>query len=179
MQGDKYSMYKCIHTALQHNWRSEMVKWRTLSRTLIISITYESIFSVIIYYCVISKRSAMKWHNSQEWKSSLHSCLLISRYLFKIYCLCVTAECMLLHMRVPWHPVLPPQTRSPWWWRVMSKRATAQSAASSLAHIYKPDPVAAHCDKPGRTSVRGRSWKEGWTRKKYERVTDPVQTSIQ
>lgn len=30
----------------------------------------------------------------------------------------------------------------------MSKRATAQSAASSLAHIYKPDPVAAHCVKP-------------------------------
>lgn len=32
----------------------------------------------------------------------------------------------------------------------MSKRATAQSGASSLAHIYKPDPVAAHCVKPPR-----------------------------
>lgn len=51
---------------------------------------------------------------------------------------------MLLHMHLPWHPVLPPQTESPWQSWVMSKRATAQSAASSLVHIYKPDPVAAH-----------------------------------
>lgn len=66
---------------------------------------------------------------------------------------------MLLHMWAPWHPVLPPQTASPWWSRVMSKRATAQSAASSLAHIYKPDPVAAHCVKPPRLA-EPRPWQE-------------------
>lgn len=57
---------------------------------------------------------------------------------------------MLFHMRVPWYPALPPHTVSPWWSPVMSKRATAQSAASSLVHIYKPDPVATHCVKPPR-----------------------------
>lgn len=41
----------------------------------------------------------------------------------------------------------------------MSKRATAQSAASSLAHIYKPDPVAAHCVKPPRLA-EPRPWQE-------------------
>lgn len=41
----------------------------------------------------------------------------------------------------------------------MSKRATAQSAASSLAHIYKPDPVAAHCVKPPRLA-EPRAWQE-------------------
>lgn len=41
----------------------------------------------------------------------------------------------------------------------MSKRATAQSATSSLAHIYKPDPVAAHCVKPPRL-VEARPWQE-------------------
>lgn len=41
----------------------------------------------------------------------------------------------------------------------MSKRATAQSAASSLAHIYKPDPVAAHCVKPPRLAET-RAWQE-------------------
>lgn len=66
---------------------------------------------------------------------------------------------MPLHMWVPWHPELPPQTASPWWSRVMSKRATAQSAASSLAHIYKPDPVAAHCVKPPRLA-EPRAWQE-------------------
>lgn len=41
----------------------------------------------------------------------------------------------------------------------MSKRATAQSAASSLAHIYKPDPVAALCVKPPRLA-EPRPWQK-------------------
>lgn len=41
----------------------------------------------------------------------------------------------------------------------MSKRATAQSAASSLAHIYKPHPVAAHRVKPPRLAET-RAWQE-------------------
>lgn len=58
---------------------------------------------------------------------------------------------------------------SPWRCRVMSKRATAQSAASSLAHIYKPDPVAARCVKParaGRTSSVAGAERKGWTRRR-------------
>lgn len=86
--------------------------------------------------------------------SSDYSCLrllrlLISKY-FRFTVSASNPKYMLLHMQVPWHPVLPPQTASPWWSGVMSKRATAQSAASSLAHIYKPNPVAAHCVKPSR-----------------------------
>lgn len=41
----------------------------------------------------------------------------------------------------------------------MSKRATAQSAASSLVHIYKPDPVATHCVKPPRLA-KPRPWQK-------------------
>lgn len=71
---------------------------------------------------------------------------------------------MLVHMRVPWHPVLPPQTASPWWSGVMSKRATAQSASSSLVHIYKPTQWRQTALKrPGwQTSVHGRGWKKRW-----------------
>lgn len=63
---------------------------------------------------------------------------------------------MPLHKRAPWHPTRCLHRRGLHGdLGVMSKRATAQSAASSLAHIYKPDPVAAHRVKPpgaGRTS---------------------------
>lgn len=81
---------------------------------------------------------------------------------------------MLLHMRVPWHPVLPPQTVSPWWSWVMSKRATAQSDDSSLAHIYKPDPVAAHCVKPPRLA-EPRPWQELKERVDEERSRKELQ----
>lgn len=73
-------------------------------------------------------------------------------------------------MWVPWHPVLPPQTASPWWSGVMSKRATAQSAFSSLVHIYKPTQWRQTALKrPGwQTSVHGRGWKKRWTQSMKE-----------
>lgn len=78
-----------------------------------------------------------------HYHQSISASSLVGIY-FKYTVSAHSPEYMLLHMHLPWHPVLPPQTESPWQSWVMSKRATAQSAASSLVHIYKPHPVAAH-----------------------------------
>lgn len=60
----------------------------------------------------------------------------------------------------------------------MSERATKQSVACSLAHIYKPDPVAADWAE---TTQAGRTWSVAGAEPKcgLEGVSDLVQSSIQ